>query len=106
MCFLPYVQRNSEGEICAVSDVVLPGFEESLAVGSTELEDYLAQHRSPDALASTDLDFVRVLEDLLDVLIDKNILLFTELPPEAQQKVLARQLMRSKENALDLLIEE
>lgn len=39
--------------------------------------------------------FIRVLEDLITVLLDKHIFLITDLPPAAQEKLLKRQKIRS-----------
>ena len=49
-----------------------------------------------NALASSDLDMNRVLEDLITVLIDKQIIVLTDLPPQAQQKLAQRYELRSK----------
>ena len=53
---------------------------------------------SPDAqefLASSDLDLVRVLEDLVDLLVDKGVIRFTDLPGSAQAKLMNRKSARS-----------
>jgi hypothetical protein len=49
-----------------------------------------------NALGSTDQDFIRVLEDLVEVLIGKGVILFTDLPVSAQEKMMQRQRMRSQ----------
>ena len=100
---MPYVQRDSSGAISAVSETSTQDFTEHVEVGDRELDQFFSRLRRYSDLAETDLDFVRVLEDLLDVLLNKNVLLFTELPVEAQQKVLKRQALRNSERALDLL---
>ncbi|HET9643452.1 MAG TPA: hypothetical protein VFP68_08875 [Burkholderiaceae bacterium] len=43
-----------------------------------------------------DADFVRVLEDVIDVLIIKNVINITDLPPRAQAKLLLRKSFREK----------
>jgi hypothetical protein len=100
---MPFVQRDVAGRICAVSDIASEGFDEELVAGDAELAVFLRYLDPQGDLARTDLDFVRVLEDLLNVLISKNLLLFTELPAEAQEKILARQALRERDGALDLL---
>lgn len=47
------------------------------------------------ALSETDIGLVRVLEDLIDVLISKGVLQFTELPAAAQAKLLERRTARA-----------
>jgi hypothetical protein len=103
---MPYVQRDSDQQICAISRSAQPGFEEQLADDDPQLRSFLATVAADSPLARTDLEFVRVLEDLLEVLIRKNVLLFTELPEPAQAKILERQTLRGDNNALDLLDSE
>jgi hypothetical protein len=58
------------------------------------------------ALQQTDADVVRVLDDLIELLIDKGVIQFTELPPEAQQKLLNRSQLRQNQRDLNLLEDE
>jgi hypothetical protein len=54
-----------------------------------------------------DADFVRVLEDLIDVLIAKGVLRMTDLPVQAQQKLNQRKQRRARlAEDLDLLDDE
>ena len=47
---------------------------------------------------------MRVIEDVVDLLVEKGFILFTELPESAQKKVLTRQQLRSRiGSSLDLL---
>ncbi len=51
-----------------------------------------------------DADFIRVVEDLIDVLIQKGVLRVTDLPVGAQRKLAARKHLRGRlSGALDLL---
>ncbi|HKX40388.1 MAG TPA: hypothetical protein VJO99_04475 [Burkholderiaceae bacterium] len=43
-----------------------------------------------------DADFVRVLEDVIDTLIVKHVLNLTDLPEQAQAKLLARKSFRER----------
>lgn len=101
-----YVQRDASGKICAVSEQAQAGFNEALPPGDPELEQFMESVVVDGDLARTDLEFVRVLEDVLDLLMDKNILLFTELPERAQAKILKRQALRRGNNPLDLIDED
>ncbi|MDA8962473.1 tryptophan synthase subunit beta like protein [bacterium] len=103
---MPYVQRDSNQQICAISRSAQPGFDEHVADDDPQLRGFLVAVAGDSPLARTDLEFVRVLEDLLEVLISKNVLLFTELPEPAQAKILQRQALRGRDNALDLLDNE
>lgn len=48
-----------------------------------------------NALAQTDTSLVRVLEDLIDVLITRGVIQFTDLPAAAQAKLLERRETRA-----------
>ena len=48
------------------------------------------------SFAGLDANLVRVLEDLIDVLIERNVLRITDLPAEAQQKLFDRKHFRSR----------
>lgn len=54
-------------------------------------------------LAESDHALVRVVEDLVDTLIGKDLLRFTDLPEAAQAKLLERRSLRRSVNALNLL---
>ena len=49
----------------------------------------------PKLLSETDADLVRVLEDLIDVLITRGVIQFTDLPEAAQAKLLGRRQTRA-----------
>lgn len=56
-----------------------------------------------ERLAESDQALVRVLEDLIDTLIGKNLIQFTDLPDAAQAKLLERRTLRRSVNALNLI---
>ena len=99
-----YVKRDEKGEIIAVSSEALRDFE-VIADDDTQLilfSEKLRNHSSMDFLNS-DLEMSRVLEDVIDLLIDRQIIRFTDLPPEAQRKLNNRHHLRVRNNNLGLL---
>lgn len=50
---------------------------------------------APDMLSQTDVGLARVLEDLIDVLITRGVIQFTDLPQGAQLKLLERRETRA-----------
>lgn len=55
-------------------------------------------------LSSSDLEFVRVLEDLIEVLISNGTIRLTDLPPKALEKLNERKRTRKQlKNSLDLI---
>ena len=106
-----FVKRDVSGRITAVSCEPEPGMEEAITAGSPELSLFFSAGTEKEeaahieALKESDIVLARVLEDLIDVLIDKNLIQFTDLPLMAQQKLLSRQNLR-KQQRLDLLDDE
>jgi len=49
----------------------------------------------PNSLSQTDIGLARVLEDLIDVLITRGVIQFTDLPEAAQAKLLERRQTRA-----------
>ena len=102
---MPYIKRDESGNIVAVSQSAEPEFDEELSSDHPDVSDFLSSLHSANAtLDATDQDFVRVVEDLVHVLVEKGVILFTDLPDSAQEKMLFRQQLRSKiSGKLDLI---
>ncbi|KNZ31849.1 MAG: hypothetical protein AD742_15335 [Methylibium sp. NZG] len=60
------------------------------------------QEAEADSLVRMDASFVRVIEDLIDLLMVKNVITLTDLPIQAQNKLLARKSFRDKAGASSL----
>ncbi|HEY7775576.1 MAG TPA: hypothetical protein VIC02_03455 [Kineobactrum sp.] len=91
---MPYVKRDNTGKIVAVSHVEDVGLEQ-VAADDPQLQGFMRTLvTGADPLSATDQDFVRVLEDVVELLISRGVILFTELPQSAQQKILFRQRLR------------
>lgn len=57
--------------------------------------------------STLDVEFIRVLEDLIDVLVSNGTLRLTDLPPEALDKLSRRKGARHRlRNSLDLIEDE
>lgn len=81
-----------------------------LAISRAELQKQLSTSSTQlsvpptlAGLAQTDLALARVLEDLIDVLIDRQVLRFTDLPQAAQDKLVQRRSLRDDVRRLQLL---
>lgn len=77
-------------------------------LGHQEIIDYLqktgSQEQVKRSLTLTDIDMVRVTEDLIDLLIAKQVFTFTELPKAVQDKLGARKQLRKDISSLSNLI--
>lgn len=94
-----YIKRNAHGEIVMLSKEPSPECNDTIAADSPEVFAFLAQQTGQSAqMIASDLAFVRVVEDMLQALLDRGILSFTDLPPAAQEKVLARKTLRAKKD--------
>lgn len=98
-----YVKRDAAGAVVAVSKEPIAGFETPEVQGSKEFDAFLTSVAGSE-FQNSDLDFIRVLDDVIDLLISKNIILFTELPAAVQEKYAKRAAMRERRReALNLL---
>jgi len=90
---MPFVKRNDSGAIVAVfRHPVQEGLEE-LDARDPELNTYLYDTvldlAARKEWIESDLGLVRVLEDLVQVLIEKGVLMYTDLPEAAQENCAA-----------------
>ncbi|ADC71820.1 conserved hypothetical protein [Thioalkalivibrio sp. K90mix] len=101
-----YVRRDAEGRIDLVSRDANAECAEFMAAESPELLGFLAGNNAepaPAALQASDLELIRVLEDLVEVLTYKGVIRFTDLPDAAQQKLLGRKDLRASARRLNLM---
>lgn len=117
---MPYIQRDDQGRIDSLhrhasplaSEFVPDDDPEVLAfvgVGVVSGSGAAATAGSDtggdaggDSLVRMDASFVRVIEDLIDLLMVKNVITLTDLPIQAQNKLLARKSFRDKSGASSL----
>ena len=64
------------------------------------------QNPTQRTLSDSDHAFIRVLDDLIAALIDKNIIALEDLPKPARDKYQARHKLRFKLQGLDELVAE
>ncbi len=103
-----YVKRDDTGAISMTCREPGPDCTEWVEPDSPELKAYFALE--PDALAraleESDRELVRVLEDLVEVLTDKGVIRFTDLPLSAQEKLRGRKRLRASGQGLDLMVDD
>lgn len=107
---MAYVRRDPQGHIIAVFDTPQADAYEFISPNAPELLNFLGQNGDPNAartiLSSSDLALIRVLEDLINTLIDKGVILFTDLPPAAREKLANREKIRDHLSSLENLMNE
>ena len=101
---MPFVKRDHSGDIVVISDSSTEDVLEELAPDSPELHAFLARiGGETNPLETSDLKFIRAIEDLIDLLISKNVIRITDLPVAVQSKLMERRSMRKTLGALNLL---
>ncbi|GEK48346.1 tryptophan synthase subunit beta like protein [Bisbaumannia pacifica] len=101
-----YVRRDENGAIIKISKIQDGECLESVDNGDKALGEFLAGLGRQEEMTRSDLDFVRVLEDVIHLLMDKGVIRFTDLPDAARDKLIARQSLRSRINDVGLMGEE
>jgi len=106
---MPYVNRNKNGDIIEVFDELSVNANQWLELSDPELIEFVgkssvSKEHVKEMLSSTDSEMVRVVEDLIDVLLEKQVFTFTELPEIVQNKLITRKQLREDINGLENLI--
>lgn len=81
-----YLLRDADGVITGLTSTWQPGAE-AADLGDSAVQAFLRD---------LDIDLVRVLEDVIDLLVARGVFRFTDLPESAQQKLLFRKTLRSQ----------
>lgn len=96
-------RRDAEGRVVALTrqplseDEARAGGWEPAEAGDPAVDHFLrAVASETNPLSLTDAGMGRVTEDLIDVLIDRGVIQFTDLPVPAQAKLLQRRQTRAQ----------
>jgi hypothetical protein len=98
---MPYVRRDAQGALLSLHRHAEGGASEWLDDGDPNVLAFLAQPGS-SGFQQLDADFIRVLEDLIDVLVQRRVINMTDLPAAAQDKLSARRDHRRPTALADL----
>lgn len=85
---MPYIRTDNSGNVISLHRDPSGDAAEPVAAGDPRVAEFLGREVvGPNGeFLSLDLDLIRVLEDLVDVLIERNVITFTDLPAAAQEK--------------------
>ena len=96
---MPFVHKDAAGKILAVYTEPVEGAQE-IAPNDPALKEFIQQNipgaGTPEDWMQSDLGLARVIEDLIEVLIDKKLIVFTDFPEGAQKKLLDRRGLRKE----------
>lgn len=102
-----YIERGTDGKIIALYNAPNPAAQEQKTMMDEEVLAFLdASDSWQELMSRTDLASVRILEDLIDILVRKNIINFTELPEHAQQRISERKRLREKIVSHHLVVDD
>jgi len=98
-----HVLRDANGLISSLHREPVLG-SMALAADHPDVVAFMGGHTGQQRFADLDASLVRVVEDLIDALIRRNVLCITDLPLEAQHKLFDRKHFREglQSHALDL----
>lgn len=85
-----FVVRDDHGRVTGLSASAAEGGEPA-SIDDSDVQAFLRE---------LDVDLVRVLEDVIDLLVAGGVFRFTDLPESAQQKLLFRKTLRSQWQAV------
>jgi len=96
---MPYAIRSPRGDILSLHREPVPGAE-WIDSQAAELRAFVGLGDAADShhegFRQLDADLVRVIEDVVDVLISRQVIRVTDLPAEAQEKLFARKSFRER----------
>lgn len=104
-----YVQRDAQGQLVRVETAAYAEATETLPADHHEIQAWYANEAvesSLKQLKQSDLDMIRVLDDLIQVLTSKGVIRVTDLPPAAQAKLMDRTQAREALGGLSQLIDD
>lgn len=95
-----YIKRDADGNIIQMAKQSSDEMQESLDEHDPEILKFLnqdkdeLQHESIKQLEQSDIEMIRAVEDLIELLIHKHVITFTDLPAVTQTKILSRKKIR------------
>jgi len=92
---MPYIIRDEKGAVACLLNEATSSATEFLATDHPDVAAFLGVPAG-EAFGRLDADFVRVIEDVIDTLLVKNVINITDLPEQAQAKLFARKSFRER----------
>ncbi|REG84174.1 hypothetical protein [Marinomonas pollencensis] len=102
-----YAKVNKDGAIIDVATTqsddykVLVAPDDPIVAALLEEKFKSTETNTQELLSGSDNDMMRIIEDLIDLLSEKRIIQFTELPIAAQKKLLSRKWVRGVHSSGD-----
>ncbi|WP_019557818.1 hypothetical protein [Thiomicrorhabdus arctica] len=102
-----YIERNALGEIDNIEFTPAKNREE-ISLHDPQLTEFIKKSADSEAIMQSvldrlDLDMVRVIEDLIDIMIERDLIRFTDLPQPVQNKLLFKRKIRNMGNEISII---
>ncbi len=107
---MPYVRRDNDGVIIEIHQSKKDDHAQWIEANDPGLLAFIngieTSEQAKQVLSTTDNEMVRVVEDLIGLLMEKQIFVYTELPEAVQAKLNARSQLRKDLSTLQSPINE
>ncbi len=104
-----YVERDQYGKVAGIFQSPTSKASEEKSLMDEEVLDFLRRTEDTDSwvqlLSMSDVSIIRVLEDLIDLLVKKKVIMLTELPDEAREKISERKRVRQRMEEDQLMVD-
>lgn len=104
-----YIQKDANNNMIDLDFSYKEGFEKT-SIFDKEVKQFINDSNNTEiiklSILKLDLDMVRITEDLIDVMIKKEQLLFTDLPEAVQNKILFKKMLRENLSSTESLYQE
>jgi len=102
---MPFVKRDKRGGVLALYRERSSEAQEYLPTEHPDVQQFAREPGAPSPqgrgeMSGTDLDMIRVYEDLIDILVSKRVVVLTDFPPAAQAKLVRRKRLRTSFSAI------
>ena len=102
---MPYIRTDTAGNVISLHRDATTDAQEQVAASDPRVLAFLGMPKGKDGeFLTLDLDLIRVIEDVVDVLIEKNLITFTDLPAAAQEKIFRRRNKRERSEEGGILV--
>jgi len=105
-----YAERDAQGAIIAIRKAEETETAARNELTVAELSEFLSgpgeRSHLEELMRLTDSGVIRLIDDLVDLLEKKNIILLTDLPEEARKKLYQRRLVRQKLQQQTLIVDD
>jgi hypothetical protein len=101
-----FIKRDDANRVCAIYDQKTSETMDELACDDPEVLEFLVKCTLDNKIPflKSDLELIRVVEDLIQILLAKNIISITDFPAPAVDKLVTRNKIREQFQGISYII--